>query len=73
MKMGVHGDLSEKISDLRVINSQGPESVPKVVECKQCFGTGLARLIVGMNKRPPQFDGIRDIFLDEAVGEIKQL
>ena len=73
LKMRVHGNLAEKVFDVRAGNDEGTEAVPKVVERKQSFAAAGLRLVVGLHKRPAELDGERQIIALKLLAKRKQV
>ena len=70
---GIHGYFAEEVFDLRIFDGECAKSVPQVVERVEAFGAGLCRLVADAHKRPPEFEHMRHVVVDECVGKSKQM
>ena len=65
----VHGDFSEEVTHVRVVDDQCTQSVPEVVQRIESLGVAPRTLIVGLDERTSQFDGVGQIFVAESIRE----
>ena len=61
VKMCIHGDLPEKISDLGMEYEQGAQSVKQIVKSEKGFSSGLTLLVGRSYKGSSQLQGIRNV------------
>ena len=58
---------------MRIVDREGTQTVPQVVEGKEALGSGTRRLVFERNERASQLDGARQVFVQELVGEVEEV
>ena len=69
----IHRHFAEKIFDFGVYHRQSAQTVPKIVEGIESFGTGLRRLVFGAHEGSAEFNGLRQIIAHKFGRKIKHV
>ena len=68
---GIHCDFSEKIKQVGVFHNDGHQPVPEVVEGEDGFCAISGALVLRRHEIASQFQYVRQIILDELLGEVE--
>lgn len=69
---GVHGDFAEEVLDGGVVDGEGAEAVPEVVEGEEGFAVEAGGLVHGLDEGAAELDHAGEVVAGEGRGEVEE-
>ena len=65
------GDFSKEILHSRILNGNGTQSIPQVIQRVHSLAQVYGWLVHGLDKRSTQFKGYRPVIFDKLIRKLK--